>query len=146
MEILNKRAGFDYEILETIEAGMVLVGCEVKSIRAGNASIKDSYARIKGTELYIVNMHIAPYFQGNIQNPEETRERKLLLKRNEINKLTGRMQQKGLTLIPLKVYIKNKRYVKVLLGLGKAKKLYNKKDEKKQKDIDREIRRAFKIS
>ena len=145
MEILNRKAGFDYTILETFEAGLVLVGCEVKSIRAGNASIKESFARVKGTELYLVNMYIAPYFQGNIHNPPETRERKLLLKRSEINKLAGRMQQKRLSLVPLKVYVKHNRHVKVLLGLGQPKKLYDKKEKKKQRDIERELQREFKI-
>lgn len=145
MEIVNRKAGFDYEILETIEAGLVLVGCEVKSIRAGNASIKESYARVKGSEIYLVNMYIAPYAQGNRHNPPETRERKLLLKRSEINKLIGRIQQKRLYLFPLKVYVKRNRYVKVLLGLGKSKKLYDKKETKKQKAIDREIQREFTI-
>lgn len=145
MEILNRQAGFHYEILETIEAGIVLVGCEVKSIRKGDANIKDSYARFKGTEIYLVNMHISPYSHGNRQNPEETRERKLLLKQTEIRKLIARIQQKGLVVVPLKVYLKKNRYVKVLLGLGKSKKVYNKKESKKQKDIDREIARNFKV-
>ena len=145
MEIVNRKAGFNYEILETIEAGIVLVGCEVKSIRAGNASIKESYARTRGSEVYLTNMHIAHYPQGNRQNPPETRERKLLLKRSEINKLIGKIEQKKLYLVPLKVYIKKNRYVKVLLGLGKSKKLYDKKEQKKQRDIDRELRRDFKL-
>ena len=145
MEIVNRKAGFDYSILETYEAGIVLVGCEVKSIRAGNASIKESFARVKGTELYLTNMYVAPYFQGNIHNPPETRERKLLLKRSEINKLVGRMQQKRLSLVPLKVYVKHNRHVKVLLGLDQPKKLYDKKEKKKQRDIDRELQREFKI-
>jgi SsrA-binding protein len=144
MEILNKTARFNYEILETYEAGIALSGCEVKSIRAGNANIKDSFARIKGTEIFLVNMYVTPYFQGNIHNPPETRERKLLLKRQEINKLIGRIQQKGLNLVPLKVYLKNSRFVKVLLGLGKSKKLYDKKEVKKQRDLDREMRRGLK--
>ena len=145
MEIQNRQAGFHYEILESFEAGIVLVGCEVKSIRKGEANIKDSYAQFKGTDMYLMNMHISPYSHGNRQNPPETRERKLLLKATEIRKLIGRMQQKGLVVVPLKVYIKNNRYVKVLLGLGKSKKIYDKKDSKKQKDIDRELSRSFKI-
>ncbi|MDR2431586.1 MAG: SsrA-binding protein SmpB [Candidatus Margulisbacteria bacterium] len=145
MEIFNRKAGFDYEILETVEAGIALAGCEVKSIRAGNASIKESYARVKDGEAYIVNMHIAPYLQGNRHNLPETRERKLLLQRGEINKLAGKAAQKKLYLVPLKVYLKHNRYVKVLLGLGKPRKLYNKKEQKKQRDIDRELRRDFKL-
>jgi SsrA-binding protein len=145
MEILNRKAGFDYTILETVEAGIALVGCEVKSIRAGNASIKESYARVKGREIFLVNMYIAPYAQGNRHNPPETRERKLLLKRNEINKLIGKIEQKRLYLVPLKVYLKKNRHVKALLGLGQPKKLYNKKEQKKQRDIERELRREFKF-
>ena len=143
MEIVNRKAGFNYEILETIEAGIALVGCEVKSVRAGNASIKESYARVKGGEVYITNMHIAHYLQGNRHNPPETRERKLLLKRSEINKLIGKVEQKKLYLVPLKVYVKKNRYVKVLLGIGKSKKLFDKKEVKKQRDIDRELQREF---
>ncbi|GBR75541.1 ssrA-binding protein [Candidatus Termititenax persephonae] len=146
MEIINRKAGFDYAILETLEAGILLVGCEVKSIRAGSASIKESFARVKGGELYLVNMYVAPYAQGNRHNPAETRERKLLLKRREIDKLVGRIQQKRLALVPLKVYIKKNRYVKVLLGLGQPKKMYDKKEKKKQKDIERELQREFKIT
>ncbi|MDR1323670.1 MAG: SsrA-binding protein SmpB [Candidatus Margulisbacteria bacterium] len=145
MEILNRKAGFDYTILETVEAGIALVGCEVKSIRAGNASIKESYARVKGREIFLVNMYIAPYAQGNRHNPPETRERKLLLKRNEINKLIGKIEQKRLYLVPLKVYLKKNRHVKVYLGLGQPKKLYDKKEKKKQRDIERELRRDFKL-
>jgi len=144
-EIRNKRAYFDYEIIEKLEAGIELVGCEVKSIRQNKASINESFARIKDSQVFLTNMHITPYSHGNRNNPEETRERKLLLKRKEIDKLTGKIEQKGFTLIPLKVYIKNNRYVKVLLGLGKSKKLFNKKDQIKQRDIDRDIERKFKI-
>jgi len=144
MEINNKRGFFDYEITEKLEVGIQLVGCEVKSIREGNASIKDSYARIKGDELYLVNMHVAPYKFGNINNPEETRERKLLAKKREIIKLISQMQ-KGLNLIPLKVYIKDKRYVKVLLGLGKSKKKFDKRDSIKKRDQNRDLQRKYTI-
>lgn len=144
MEITNKRGYFDYEILEKLEVGIQLVGCEVKSIRDNNASIKDSYARIKGDELYLVNMHITPYKFGNINNPEETRERKLLARRREINKLIGQLQ-KGLNLIPLKVYIKDNRHVKVLLGLGKSKKKFDKRDSIKKRDQNRELQRKYNI-
>lgn len=145
MEITNKKAYFDYEILEKMEAGIVLVGCEVKSIRENNASIKDSFARIKNEELFLVNMYIAPYSHGNIHNPPETRERKLLLKKTEINRLIGQLQQKNLVLLPLKVYLKDKRYVKVLLGLGKSKKLFDKRESVKKRELNRELQRKYNI-
>lgn len=144
MEIRNKRGYFDYEILEKLEVGIQLVGCEVKSLRDGNASIKESFARIKNNEIYLINMYIAPYSHGNIHNHEETRERKLLLHRTEIEKLIGKVQQKGLTLLPLKVYLKN-RHFKVLLGLGRSKKKFDKREVLKNRDIDRAIERQYKI-
>ncbi len=144
MEIQNKKGYFDYEILEKIEAGIQLVGCEVKSLRAGNASIKESFARIKNNEIYLVNMYIAPYAYGNIHNHEETRERKLLLHRAEIAKLIGKVQQKGLTLLPLKVYLKG-RHIKVLLGLGRSKKKFDKRELIKKRDMNRDMERQYKI-
>ena len=144
MEITNKRAFFDYEITDQIEAGIQLVGCEVKSIRENNASIQDSYARIKNNELFLINMHIAPYKFGNIQNPPETRERKLLIKKAEISRLIGRLNQ-GLILLPLKVYLKHNRYVKVLLGLGKAKKKYDKRETIKKRELNRELQKKYNI-
>jgi SsrA-binding protein len=145
MEILNKRAFFDYEILEKFEAGIQLVGCEVKSIRAGNANIKDSFARVKNNELFLTNMHISPYSHGNIHNPEETRERKLLLKKSEILRLIGTLQQQNLHLLPLKVYLKNNRYVKVQLGLGKSKKKFDKRDKIKKRELNIELQRKYNI-
>ncbi len=144
MEINNKKTYFDYEITETLEVGIQLVGCEVKSIRAGDANIKDSYARIKNEELFLINMHIAPYKQGNIQNVPETRERKLLAKKTEINRLIGRLNQ-GLTLLPLKVYLKDNRYVKVLLGLGKSKKKFDKRETIKKRDLNRDLQKRYNI-
>ena len=121
MEINNRKAKFDYTILEEIEAGMVLKGTEVKSIKDGKANIKDSYAIIKNGEVYLLNMHISEYKEGNIFNHEETRTRKLLLHKKEILKLRDKVDLQGLTLIPLKVYFK-KNKAKVLLGLAKGKK------------------------
>ena len=144
MNIANRKAYFNYEILDTYEAGIALSGCEVKSIRAGQASIKESYARVKNGELLLLNMYIAPYSQGNRANLPETRERKLLLKRAEISRLTGKIAEKGYSLLPLKVYFKRRRYVKVLLGLGRSRKLYNKKELKKRRDLDIELQRNFK--
>ena len=141
----NKKARHDYFIEQTIEAGIVLSGTEVKSIRAGKVSLKDSYANIKDGEVFIYGMHISPYEQGNIFNKDPLRDRKLLLNRFEINKLIGYIQQKGMTLVPLEVYFRNGR-VKIELGIGKGKKLYNKKEDIAKKDAQREIDRRIKES
>ena len=125
MEIKNKKAYFDYEILEEIETGIVLKGTEIKSIREGKANLRDSYAIIRNNEVYILNMHISPYEQGNIFNHEETRTRKLLLHKREILKLRDSLELKGLTLVPLKLYFKG-NHAKILLGLARGKKLYDK--------------------
>ena len=141
----NKKARHDYFIEQTIEAGIVLSGTEVKSIRAGKVSLKDSYANIKDGEVFIYGMHISPYEQGNIFNKDPLRDRKLLLNRFEINKLIGYIQQKGMTLVPLEVYFKNGR-VKIELGIGKGKKLYDKREDIAKKDAQREIDRRIKES
>lgn len=120
----NRKARHDYFIEQTIEAGIVLSGTEVKSIRAGKVSLKDSYANVKNGEVFIYGMHISPYEQGNIFNKDPLRDRKLLLHRAEINKLIGYIQQKGMTLVPLEVYFKNGK-VKIELGIAKGKKLYD---------------------
>lgn len=138
----NKKASHDYFIEETYEAGIVLKGTEIKSIRAGRINIKDAHARVDRGEVQLINLHIAPYEQGNRFNHDPTRTRKLLLHRKEIDKLTGLIQQKGYTLVPLKIYIKN-GVAKILLGLGKGKKKYDKREELKQKAAKREIERAF---
>ena len=122
----NKKAFHNYEILEKLEAGIVLQGCEVKSIKKGDINLKDSYARISSGEMWLYNCHISPYTQGNIFNDDPTRTRKLLLHKKQINKFIGKIHEKGLTLIPLAIYLK-KGIVKVELGLGKAKKLYDKR-------------------
>lgn len=143
MEILNRKARFDYEILEEIEAGIVLTGTEIKSIRNGQANLKDSYAIIKNYEMYILNMHISKYEEGNIFNHDETRTRKLLLHKKEILKLNDKIKISGYTLVPIKLYfIKNN--AKILIGLAKGKKNYDKRQSIKQKDIDRDIQKRFK--
>ena len=143
IEIKNKKAYFDYEILEEIEAGIVLTGTEIKSIRGGNANLKDSYAVIRNNEIYLLNMHISEYKEGNIFNHEEKRTRKLLLHKKEILKLRDKMVLNGNTLVPLKLYFKN-NIVKILLGLAKGKKLYDKRETIKERDIQREIKKQIK--
>lgn len=145
MEILNRKARFNYEVIDTIECGIVLKGTEIKSIRNGKTNIKDSYGIIKNNEVYILNMHISPYENGGVFNHEETRTRKLLLHKNEILKLNNKLQLEGFTLIPLKVYFVNGK-AKVELGLCKGKKLYDKRETEKKKDIEREIAKKYKIS
>ena len=143
MEINNRKAKFDYTILEEIEAGMVLKGTEVKSIKDGKANIKDSYAIIKNGEVYLLNMHISEYKEGNIFNHDEKRTRKLLLHKKEILKLYDKIRLEGYTLIPLKVYF-NKNKAKVLLGLCKGKKNYDKRETIKERDIKRQIEKQSK--
>ncbi|MDQ0216233.1 SsrA-binding protein [Oikeobacillus pervagus] len=139
----NKKARHDYFVEETYEAGIVLQGTEIKSIRAGRINLKDSYARIHNGEIFVYNMHISQYEQGNRYNHDPLRTRKLLLHRKQINKLIGQTKEEGYSLIPLKVYIKN-GYAKVLLGLAKGKKKYDKREDMKRKEAKREIERAFK--
>ncbi len=138
----NKKARHDYFIEETYEAGIVLKGTEIKSIRARRVNLKDSYARIHNGEVELLNMHISPYEQGNRYNHDPLRTRKLLLHRKEIDKLIGRTKEEGFTLVPLKLYIKN-GFAKILLGVGKGKKKYDKREELKRKAAQREIERAF---
>jgi len=145
MEILNREAKFNYFILEEYECGIVLVGTELKSIRAGKANIKDSYATIRNNEVYLLNMHISAYKEGNIFNHEERRTRKLLMHKHEIVKLNNRISQEGFTLVPLKVYFK-KNKVKILLGLCKGKKLYDKRETIKQRDLERENSKLHKFN
>jgi SsrA-binding protein len=138
----NKKAYHDYHILDTYEAGIVLTGSEIKSVRAGQVSLRDGYATIQDDEAWLMNTHIAPYKQANRENHEPRRTRKLLLHRREINRLTGKLQEKGLTLIPLKIYLKNSR-AKVELGLGRGKKQYDKRAALKEKESRRQIDRAM---
>lgn len=143
MEILNKKASFDYEILDTFECGIVLKGTEIKSIRLGKANLKDSYGIIKNNELFILNMHISEYEQGNIFNHEETRTRKLLMHKKEILKLKDKLELEGLTLIPLKLYFKSNK-AKILLALSKGKKNYDKREAIKKKDMQRQLAKDLK--
>ena len=136
MEIINRQAKFNYFILEEIECGISLVGTEVKSIRIGSANINDSYARVKNNEIYLINMFISKYKDGNIFNHEETRERKLLLHKSEIKKILKQVELNGYTLVPLKIYFVRGK-VKVLLGICKGKKLYDKRETIKQRDLER---------
>ncbi|WP_420830387.1 SsrA-binding protein SmpB [Bacillus piscicola] len=138
----NKKARHDYFIEETVEAGIVLKGTEIKAIRAGRMNIADSFARIENGELFMHNAHIGHYEQGNRFNHDPLRTRKLLLHRREINKLIGQSQQAGYSIVPLKVYIKNGK-AKVLIGLAKGKKKYDKREALKQKDAKREMDRAI---
>lgn len=141
----NKKAWFNYEMIETFEAGIALLGNEVKSIRNGKLNISEAFIKIKDGEATIHNMEIQSYEKTNsFQIISPTRTRKLLLKKNEINKLIGKIQEKGLTLVALKVYFK-RQYVKLELGLGKGKKMGDKRESIKTREIDREISRAFKF-
>jgi SsrA-binding protein len=139
----NRKAYHDYAIEETIEAGISLLGTEVKSIREGRINLKDSYVLIKDTEAFLFNCHISPYSHGNIMNHEPLRTRKLLLHKKEIVRLQGKMAQKGYTLIPLKVYFKDGR-IKVEVGLAKGKREYEKRDAIKEREANREIEKAMK--
>ena len=140
----NKKAYHDYFILEQYEAGIVLHGTEVKSLRQGSCSIKEAFVRIEDGEMFIYGMHIAPYEKGNIFNKDPLRVRKLLLHKKEINKVLGKIKEQGITLVPLKVYFKDS-LVKVEVGLAKGKKLYDKRDDIAKKDQKREAQREFKI-
>ena len=143
MEILNRKAKYNYQIFDTIEAGIVLTGTEIKSLRLGKANIRDSYVRVKNNEMFIINMHISSYENGNIFNHDETRERKLLLHKKEILKFRDKIKLEGYTIVPLKVYLKNGR-AKVLIGLAKGKKNYDKREDIKKRDIERNIRARLK--
>ena len=138
----NRKARHDYAVLDTIEAGMVLQGTEIKAIRAGRINLKDGYARVRNGEVFLDNVHISPYEQGNQFNHDPLRTRKLLMKRRQIERLIGEVKQPGITLVPLKVYLKN-GYAKVLIGIAKGKRQYDKREDLKRKDIDREINRTL---
>ncbi len=140
----NKKAHHDYFIEETFEAGISLVGTEVKSLRQGKCSIKESYVRTEGNEIFIFGMNISPYEKGNIFNKDPLRVRKLLMHRYEIRRLQGKLKEKGLTMVPLRVYFKNS-LVKVEIGLARGKKLYDKRQDIAKKDTRREAERDFKV-
>jgi SsrA-binding protein len=139
----NKKARHDFEIVETVEAGMVLQGTEVKSLREGRANLKDSYAKIKGEEIWLYDLHISPYPHASYNNHEPERTRKLLLHKREIRRLMGKTQEKGLTLVPLKIYFR-KGKAKVELALARGKKAYDKRERIKQKEEAREMDRLRK--
>ncbi len=140
----NKKANYNYEILERIEAGISLLGTEVKSIRDGKISLKESYAEIKRSEVFLINCHISPYEPASRFNHDPRRERKLLLHRREIKRLIGKIQEKGLTLIPTKVFFNAKGKVKVEVSLGKGKKAYEKREAIRERDRKRELRAELK--
>ena len=139
----NRKARFDYEILETFEAGVALLGTEVKAIREGQGNLRDSYARVDGSEVWLLNMHISPYSHRGSAAHEERRQRKLLLHRHEIRKLIGRVAERGLTLVPLELYFKKGR-VKLLLGLARGKQTHDKRETIRRRETDRETRAAVK--
>ena len=140
----NKKAYHDYFMLESFEAGIALKGTEVKSLRMGKCSIKEAFIRIENGEMFIYGMHVSPYEKGNIFNKDPLRVKKLLLHKKEILKMLGKMKEKGITIVPLKVYFKGS-LVKVEIGLAKGKKLYDKRDDIAKKDQKREAEREFKV-
>ena len=140
----NKKAYHDYFIEEKYETGVVLHGTEVKSLRMGKCSIKEAFVRIENGEVYVYGMHISPYEKGNIFNRDPLRPKKLLMHKQEIHKLSGKLAEKGLTLVPLQVYFKNGR-AKVEIGLARGKKLYDKRQDIAKKDMRREAEREFKV-
>ncbi len=139
----NRKANFNYFIEDTFEAGLVLKGTEIKSVRAGRVQLQDAYVLIRNNEAWITNMHISPYEQGNRFNHDPRRTRKLLLHKNQIARLAGKAHADGYSIIPIKMYLKN-GFAKVLIGVGKGKKLHDKREDLKQKQAGREMRRAFK--
>ena len=139
----NKKAYHDYTIEQVLETGMVLTGAEVKSLRAGKANLTDGYAQIKNNEVFLYNVHISPYVYANLAAPDPLRMRKLLLNRQEIRKLIGKVKEQGATLVPLKIYFNERGKAKLALGLARGKKLYDKRATLKQKEADREMQRAM---
>lgn len=137
MEIVNRKARFNYFIEREIEAGIALTGTEIKSVRKGSANFNDAYVTLKNGEAYIINMYIAKYDEGNRFNHDERRTRKLLLHRNEINRLSTELKNTGITIVPLKLYFKG-NYAKVIIGLARGKKLYDKRETIKKRDLERE--------
>ena len=139
---VNRKARHDYIIEDTVEAGLVLTGSEIKSIRAGQVNLRDGYAAIRNGEAWLLNVHISPYKQASYQNHEAKRDRKLLLHRRELNRLTGKLQEKGLTLVPLRLYLKDSR-AKIELGLARGKKSYDKRETLRERSDQRQIERAL---
>jgi SsrA-binding protein len=142
VNIKNKKAGFEYFLLEKFIAGLVLTGTEIKSIRAGKASINEAYCAFSGNELFVRNMHITEYDYGTYNNHEPRRDRKLLLTSRELRKLKARLDEKGLTLVATRLFINEKGFAKLEIALGKGKKLYDKRETTKKKDVEREMERS----
>ena len=142
--VTNRRAHRDYEILDSFESGLELKGSEVKSLRAGKINLNDSFARIEGSQALLYNTHISPYAEASYQNVDPVRIRKLLLHRNQIRKLEAQLSQKGLTLVPLKVYFNDRGFAKIELALCKGKKLYDRREDIKRRETDMEMRRGLK--
>lgn len=140
----NKRARHDYHVIETWEAGLVLTGTEVKSLRQGKANISEAYAVVRDGEIFLINLHIPPYAQGNQFNHDPTRTRKLLLHRKQIRRMIGSVERQGLTLVPLELYFR-KGIAKVMLALGKGKKLHDKRDTERTRDAEREMARVARV-
>lgn len=144
MEIRNRNASFEYFIEDKFDAGMVLTGTEVKALRDGRASFNDSYCLIEKGELYLKGLHISPYSFGSYANHPPLRDRKLLLKKKEINRISQKLKEKGYTIVPLRIYFNERGYAKIQIGLGKGKKLHDKRDTIRQRETDREIKRHLK--
>lgn len=144
INIENRRARFDYQFLEQFTAGIVLQGTEIKSIREGKAGLSDSYCYFKGGELYVRNMHITEYSEASFKNHEPLRERKLLLGKSELRKLEGKLKDQGLTIVPVKLFISDKGFAKLEIALAKGKKEFDKREDIKKKDVEREIGRKLK--
>ena len=144
MEIRNKNATFEYFIEDKFDAGMILTGTEVKALRDGRVSFNDSYCLIDHNELYIKGLHISPYEFGSYANHPPLRDRKLLLKKKELNRIIQKLKEKGLTIVPLKIYFNERGFAKSQIGLGKGKMLYDKRDTIKQRESEREIKRYLK--
>ena len=143
INIENRRAKFDYQFLDTLVAGLVLKGTEIKSIREGKAGLSDSYCYFRNDELFVKNLHISEYTDASFYQHEALRERKLLLSRQELNKLLKKVKDQGLTVIPTRLFINDKGFAKIEIALAKGKKLYDKRDDIKKKDIEREMNRNF---
>jgi SsrA-binding protein len=146
MAIVNRRARHEYHILETYEAGMILTGPEVKSIRAGQANLAEAHCIIRKEKLLLIGCHISPYKPAALNNPKEpARSRELLLHKKELLRLLGKLKEKGLTLVPLKLYFNERGFAKLEIGLGRGKKFYDKRQDKKEKDIKRDLQRRYKM-
>jgi SsrA-binding protein len=143
VNIENRRAKFDFQILDTLTAGLILKGTEIKSIREGKAALSDSFCYFRNNELYVRNMHISEYSEASFANHDPTRERKLLLNKHEINKLVKKMKDQGLTIVPLRLFLSEKGYAKLEIALAKGKKQHDKREDIKKKDIEREMNRKF---